>query len=447
MRDAVYKLVQNCLVCKEARSRYLKFKYPMSPKLPDFRTCYIAPFASCGVDLAGPFLVLRDTFKIKTWIVLFTCLVTRATYLVLVTDLRASTFLYAFRELCARHSTPIVMVSDNATNFTHTSRLLSRIKTDLDRSMQVPLEWKFIPVKAPWVGGIYERLIGIMKNELRKMTRGARISYVEFKSHIHEVERIMNDRPLQHVGGTEVITPAMLIYGRKVDRDSSLSSVQIDTLLQNTKILGRKLPTIYAENIKRKNEFWKAFQAQYLDLLKFRTGRKESGSKGRIPKLGDLVMIHEADPRIKPKKGLITQVLKSDDGEIRKCKVKMGAHESIRPVCSFRDLEMNVFDETDIGVRQNSGDHRFRDGIYEVLLSKSDNAVVPTSIEVPNTTPSIVVSPPEPTTLPVVKDQDKEASVTVDKLSNVPLRKRYPVRKSAETARARFFSLYKDSLA
>lgn len=75
-----------------------------------------------------------------------------------------------------------------------------------------------------------------------------------------------------------------------------------------------------------------------------------SGCKSRIPKLGDLIMIHDMDPRIKPKKGLITQVFTSEDGEIRKCKVKIGAYESIRPVCSFRDTEINVYDRADIGV-------------------------------------------------------------------------------------------------
>ena len=395
VRSVVNSIVKNCLLCKEARSKYLKFKYPTSPKLPDFRTTFIAPFASCGVDLAGPFLVLKDTYHQKVWIVLFSCLVTRATYLVIVSDLKASTFMRALLELCARHSTPLILVSDNATNFACTSRILERIKNDLDVSLHVPLEWKFIPVKAPWVGGIYERIIGIMKSELLKMTRGACLTYIEFKSHVIEIERVLNNRPLQQVGDSEVITPNMLVYGRKVDVDGNLSSIQIDTLLKNSKLLSKKLPAIYADNVKRKNEFWRAFQAQYLDLLKFKTGIKESGSRGRIPRLGDLVMIYDSDPRIKPKKALITKVIESDDGEIRKCKVKLGNKESIRPICSFRDLEMNIYDPTDIGVRQNGGNHRYNDGLFNVLLSKS-SSYKPSNIVVDQSPPQIIVSPPRP---------------------------------------------------
>ena len=76
------------------------------------------------MDLAGPFKVTEGLSKIKVWITLFTCLVTRAIYLVLVKDLRTSTFFRALKELSCRHSTPLLLLSDNATNFSSTNKLL-----------------------------------------------------------------------------------------------------------------------------------------------------------------------------------------------------------------------------------------------------------------------------------------------------------------------------------
>ncbi|CAL4080528.1 unnamed protein product [Meganyctiphanes norvegica] len=55
-------------------------------------------------------------------------------------------------------------------------------------------------------------------------------------------------------------------------------------------------------------------------------------------------MLHDVDPRIKPRKALVLRTIRSDDGGIRSCKVRIGKHESIRPVSSFRDLELNVYD-------------------------------------------------------------------------------------------------------
>ena len=47
----------------------------------------------------------------------------------------------------------------------------------------------------------------------------------EFREHVLECERVINDRPLQQVGETEVITPSMLLYGRKLGGGGTLSSL------------------------------------------------------------------------------------------------------------------------------------------------------------------------------------------------------------------------------
>ena len=80
-------------------------------------------------------------------------------------------------------------------------------------------------------------------------------------------------------------------------------------------------------------------------MLKFKGGLGETGRKGQIPRVGDLIMLHDVDPRIKPKRALVLSLIKSEDGQIRKCKVKIGTRESVRPISSLRDLEFNVLDQ------------------------------------------------------------------------------------------------------
>ena len=374
IKHTVSNIVRNCHYCRTARSKNLHFKYPKSPKLPDFRTEYVAPFAATGVDLAGPFMVKAENRQKKVWIILFTCLVTRATYLVLVDNISALTFIYALKELSARHSSPILLISDNATNFTCTNKILQKIKDDTSQNIDFKLKWDFIPVKAPWFGGVYERLIQILKRELFKMTRGAILTYNEFKDHIIEVESIINDRPLQAVGDDEIITPAKLIYGNKIFRDNNLSSLAIDELLENAEKSRNNLPSLYLENLRRRKEFWLSFQEQYLEMLRFKPGIRESKNSGKIPKVGDLVMVHEKDPRSKPKKGLILESIKSQDGEIRKCKVKIGRHESIRAISSLHDLELNIYEDSEIRIRQNNGNHECYENTHKKLLNKNKAA-------------------------------------------------------------------------
>ncbi|CAL4237305.1 unnamed protein product, partial [Meganyctiphanes norvegica] len=252
LKVMINQLVRRCLICKKHRARYLRFAYPRPKPLPIFRTKFLAPYVACGVDLAGPYKVIDGLSKIKVWITLFTCLVTRAIYLVLVKDLRASTFFRALKELSCRHSTPLLLLSDNATNFAATNKVLKIISQhipEFEKSEGLTLQWKFIPVKAPWTGGVYERMIGNLKTNLDKMNFGQKINFEEFREHIYECERVINDRPLQQVGDKEVITPAMLLYGRKLGGGGTLSSTCVDNLLEDSKYLQKMLPQIYKDNI------------------------------------------------------------------------------------------------------------------------------------------------------------------------------------------------------
>ncbi|CAL4222246.1 unnamed protein product, partial [Meganyctiphanes norvegica] len=312
LKVMINRLVQRCFICKKHRCKYLRFTYPRPKPLPIFRTKFLAPYVACGVDLAGPYKVIDGLSNIKVWITLFTCLVTRAIYLVLVKDLRASTFFRALKELSCRHSTPLLLLSDNATNFAATNRLLKEISQhvpEFEKSEGLNLEWKFIPVKAPWTGGVYERLIGNLKSNLDKMNFSQSIKIEEFREHLYECERVINDRPLQQVGDNEVITPAMLLYGRKLGGGGTLSSIYVDNLLEDSKYLQKILPQIYRDNIRRRKKFWEAFQADYLDSLRLSDAPPKLGDlwSKRIPRVGDLIMIHDVDSRIKPKRALVLE--------------------------------------------------------------------------------------------------------------------------------------------
>ena len=145
----VKKLIGSCHVCMRYRAH--PYRYPIQPVLPLERSIKDLPFTTTAVDYSGPHH-LRDGQDIKkTWICLFTCLTSRAIYLVLVDDLKSTTFLTALRELACRRTTPKVLVSDNATTFVHCSKMLRYIadQDNVKRELSSQgMEWKFIPEKA-----------------------------------------------------------------------------------------------------------------------------------------------------------------------------------------------------------------------------------------------------------------------------------------------------------
>jgi hypothetical protein len=82
------------------------------------------------------------------------------------------------------------------------------------------IQWKFIPKRAPWYGGFWERLIGLTKNSLKKVLGRANGTLEELQTISSETEAILNDRPLTHVSSeledAEPLTPSHLLYGRRI---------------------------------------------------------------------------------------------------------------------------------------------------------------------------------------------------------------------------------------
>ena len=70
--------------------------------------------------------------------------------------------------------------------------------------------------KAPWWGGIFERLIKLVKKCLRKIIGQAKFSYDELNTALVEVKAILNSHPLTYVSfddSEEPLTPSHLLVG------------------------------------------------------------------------------------------------------------------------------------------------------------------------------------------------------------------------------------------
>ncbi|XP_071165983.1 uncharacterized protein [Mytilus edulis] len=82
------------------------------------------------------------------------------------------------------------------------------------------VEWRFIPKRAPWFGGWWERLIALTKTNLKKTLGRALINFDMLQTFVTEIEKILNDRPLTYVStdiiDSEPLTPAHLLFGRRV---------------------------------------------------------------------------------------------------------------------------------------------------------------------------------------------------------------------------------------
>lgn len=141
----------------------------------------------------------------KVWICLFKCIVTRAIHLEVVHDMSSEEFLLCFRRFIAQRGTPCEIISDNAMQFRASSTVLDRIWNKIQQSDEIMsyvsnagIKWRFNLELAPWMGGFYERLIGLVKRSLRK-TIGRRL-LTTVQTLLKEIEAVLNSRPLVYVG-------------------------------------------------------------------------------------------------------------------------------------------------------------------------------------------------------------------------------------------------------
>ena len=271
-------VVKNCPRCKIIRA--VPYKYPGQPKLPLERLQARRPFTCVAVDYSGPHTVRVGYDRVNHYVCLFTCLVSRGVYLVRKETTSAKDFVYALYELMARRGKPELLLSDNATNFTCTAAMmkkLSKEKLVKDKLCEINITWKFLPPEAPWQGGTHERLIGLMKKELNKLTRNGIFTGEEFDRHLWEIEEILNSRPLcRGDGDNEVITPSHFLNNYN-NLETEFTPMNKEIFLEEVLRSRKELPALFKHVQVLRETFWQRLWSQYLD----KHGMKDPGMGGR----------------------------------------------------------------------------------------------------------------------------------------------------------------------
>ena len=346
-RQYVKKLIRKCLICKMHDGK--PFSPPSIAPLPDFRVSEAPPFTHVGVDFAGPLYAKEKGGKMnKCYFVIFSCCVTRAVHLELVSDLTAVTFLNVLSKFCARRGIPQLIVSDNAKTFKNVANLIKSIYKDqsFQNSLSTKgIRWKFNLERASWWGGHFERLIGTVKRCLRKVIGKAKLTFLELEVILLEVESTLNSRPLTYNYdeiGEEPLTPSHLLHGRRIAH--LFSDVEFKSDVDNFDKLTKRFSYLSSKLA----HFWKRWRTEYLVGLRER--HKLQNRNQVVIGKGDVVLIEE--DKVKRgfwKIGRVEQLIIGKDGVVRGAKVRKlvkGKPDYIsRPVQKLYPLELFVNSE------------------------------------------------------------------------------------------------------
>lgn len=367
-RRTIRSVIKHCVVCNRFNSKNLSAK---TPPLPMDRVRDAAVFEVTGVDFAGPLYLKTGE---KAWICLFTCAVYRAVHLELTTSLSTSSFLQALRRFVARRGRPNTVYSDNGTNFLGAANAFATLDWErITRETAIQrITWKFNPPTAAWWGGFWERLIGVLKQILRRVLGRASLNYEELSTLLCECESVVNSRPLTYLSedpqDLTALTPLMFLREQIEDRLPDCDV--IDKTSFSRKI--RKLQTL-------REMLRKRFRSEYLGQLKLFC----DGKVTRPVDIGELVLIgSDNTKRLEWPIGRVVDVLPGKDGQIRLVKVETIKGCLLRPLQRLFPLECGRDPER----LSELGDFKLRvrtetEGDSPVTSTECENPQIPLSQE------------------------------------------------------------------
>lgn len=349
-RSSVKAVLRQCTICR--RHEGGPYTMPMMPPLPKCRVSESVPFTYTGIDYFGPMFIKNKSESQKTWICLFTCLVTRAVHLELLHNMSAEQFLLGFRRFISRHGKPKEIISDNAMQFKLASDTLEnlwrQIVTHNDVCTYVAnekIKWKFITEFAPWMGGFYERMVGLVKRTLRKAIGKARLTSEQLLTVVKEAEAVVNSRPIVYAGD-DIHSHIMLTPAHFLTLNPNIGLPDLDDSddeFNPNRNAAEKLLDTWKKGLKLLNKFWQIWRTDYLLSLRERTQMRLKEKRVRYPylaKVGDVVLIKDDLPRGNWRLGKINELITSGDGEIRTAKVMLSSNKLIgRPLNLLYPIE------------------------------------------------------------------------------------------------------------
>ena len=188
--------------------------------------------------------------------------------------------------------------------------------------------------KAPWWGGQFERIVGLVKQSLYKTLGRACLNWSNLEEVILDIELALNNRPLSYVEDNvqmPILIPNIMMFSipNHLPKEDT-SNVQDKGLRKRARYLQ-----------KCKDSLWSRWTGEYVNALRERHNRKYDS---KIPSLkeGDVVLIKgEERNRGKWKIGIITNLITGRDNIVRAARLRAGKAYLERAIQQLHLLELS----------------------------------------------------------------------------------------------------------
>ena len=127
-------------------------------------------------------------------------------------------FLGTLKRFIARRGRPDKIYSDNGRTFVGAARWVRTVMADeklQDFLANKEIKWQFNLSHAPWLGGQFERMVGLVKTSLYKTIGKGCLTWTELGGVLLDVEVTLNNRPLSYIEDDpqfQILTPYSLMF-------------------------------------------------------------------------------------------------------------------------------------------------------------------------------------------------------------------------------------------
>lgn len=311
-RRTIQTEIKKCVTCFRHRpqiSNQLMGNLPTHRVNPPSR-----PFSSIGIDCTGAILLRASKYRgnttYKGYIVLFICLSTKAVHLEIVTGMSTDHFIWAFQRFVGRRGMCADIYTDHGTNFYGANSTFIKTIKETEQAIRddilpkltiLGIKWHFIPPASPTFGGLWESNIKSMKHHLKRVTKGALMTYEELSTVLIRIESCLNSRPLcpmtSDPDDLNVLTPGHFLIG-----DSLICAPE-------TPIINYPPTRRYQIMQSIIHQFWSHWSSDWLSHLQNRP--KWCHQQANL-NINDIVLVK--DDRLPPNQWIIGKIIKAIPG-------------------------------------------------------------------------------------------------------------------------------------
>jgi len=318
-------------LCFKCRRENAKPDRPMMGDLPGYRLAsYESAFKYVIIDVCGPFSIRVNRRTQKRWLLIISCLTTRAVNIEVLHTSDSQSFLMALQNHINLRGAPTRIICDNGLNFVGGSNNLKECERRWNAQLiekgviAKEIEFEFSPAKASSMNGSIERMVGLTKNILKKMNDSLNKKLIfpseeVFKCLSLEIVGLLNNRPLTMIPfeGTDntFITPNHFLMQRQNFQIAPSAGKFEQSFIKRWDEVKRYI-----------KDLWDHFNRAYIQELIHREKWFDRKSKLEI---GDIVVT--ADPTVVNlwRLGIIIKVEEGSKDQTRKVVVRLGKRNPI----------------------------------------------------------------------------------------------------------------------